>query len=119
MPLQIHYEPNNVCVLHISGVLKRSEFAAAQNDIARKIDSGSKPRLVAIVENFEGWERGADWNDLDFLFSRSGEIDRIAIVAEPQWEANALAFAGVGVRRAPVRLFPPNQLTEARRWLAE
>ena len=101
----------------ISGTLKQSEFAAEQADIARRIDSGSKPRVLVIGEKFEGWERGADWNDLDFMISHGGEIAKIAIVAEPRWEVQALAFAGAGVRRAPVRFFPPDELSAARAWL--
>jgi hypothetical protein len=75
--------------------------------------------LLAIAEDFEGWERGADWNDLDFLFSHSDKIAKIAIVADPRWEAQALAFAGAGVRPAPVKLFSPDELAQARDWLAE
>jgi hypothetical protein len=115
----MQYEDNDICVLRISGILKRSEFGASQSAVGRKIDLGTKPRLLAILENFEGWERGADWNDLDFLLSHSGEIAKIAIVAEPGWEVQALAFAGAGVRRAPVRFFPPNELAQARAWLAD
>ncbi|PYL01780.1 MAG: hypothetical protein DME32_08445 [Verrucomicrobia bacterium] len=113
----IEYEPNDIYVLRISGTLKQSEFAAEQADIARRIDSGSKPRVLVIGEKFEGWERGADWNDLDFMISHGGEIAKIAIVAEPRWEVQALAFAGAGVRRAPVRFFPPDELSAARAWL--
>ena len=119
MTVQIQYQPDDIYVLRISGILKRSEFAAEQNALARQIDSGSKPRLLVILEKFEGWERGADWNDLDFMISHSGKISKIAIVAEPRWETLALAFAGAGVRRAPVKFFPPNELEEARSWLAE
>ena len=71
MPIEIEYEPNDICVLRIRGVLKQSEFAAKQSALADKIDVGAKPRVLAIVENFEGFERGADWNDLDFLLSHS------------------------------------------------
>src|SRR5215472_14028819 len=119
MPVQTEYEPNDVCVLRITGTLKQSEFAAAQNDLARKIDTGSKPRVLAIVESFEGWERGADWNDLDFLVSHGGEIARIAIVADAKWEMQALAFAGAGVRPAPVKFFRPAELEQARSWIAQ
>jgi hypothetical protein len=105
MPVQINYEPNDTCVLRISGILKRSEFGAEQKMLARHIDTGSKPRLLVILENFEGWEHGADWNDLEFIFSHAGEIAKIAIVAEPGWETPALAFAGASVRRAPVKFF--------------
>ncbi len=119
MPVQIQYQTNDICVLRISGILKRSEFGAEQEALARQIDSGSKPRLLVILENFDGWERGADWNDLDFMFSHGGEISKIAIVAERRWEPFTLAFAGAGVRRAPVKFFLPNELDHARSWLAE
>jgi hypothetical protein len=58
-------------------------------------------------------------NDLDFLFSHSSEISKIAIVSEPRWEALALAFTGAGFRRAPVKFFRPNEQEQAQSWLAE
>jgi hypothetical protein len=119
MSLKIQYQPNDVCVLRISGILKQSEFSAEQNALGRRIETGSNPRLLVILENFEGWERGADWNDLDFLLSYSHKITKIAIVAEPHWETLALAFAGAGVRRAQVKFFPLNEVEQARSWLAE
>jgi len=119
MSVQIEYQPNDICVLRISGTLKQSEFAAEQGAISQKIDAGAKPRLLAILEDFQGWERGADWNDLDFLISHSDEIAKIAIVAQPQWKTQALAFAGAGIRRCPVKFFAPEELATARTWLAE
>ena len=84
MPVQINYEPNDICVLRISGILKRSEFGAEEKALARRIDTGLKPCLLVILEeNFEGWERGADWNDLDFYISHGRKISKVAIVAEP------------------------------------
>ena len=119
MPATIEFESDEICVLRVSGTLTRAEFAAAQATVAQKIEAGAKPRVLAILDHFEGWERGADWNDLDFLFSHSGSIAKIAVVVDPRWEVHALAFAGAGVRRAPVKLFPPDELANARQWLAE
>lgn len=119
MPATIQIEPNDVYLLRLSGTVERSEFSAVQDKTAGDINAGVKPRILAILENFEGWERGAEWGDLGFLFSQSHEIARIAIVGEPQWEENALAFAGAGFRRAPVKFFPASQIAEARTWLAE
>ena len=57
---------------------------------------------------------------ISIFFSRMGsKISKIAIVAEPRWEPLSLAFAGVGVRRAPVKFFPPNELEQAGSWLAD
>jgi len=119
MPAHMRHEPDGIFLVRISGVLKQAEFHGLQDEIAKHIDDGKKPRVLAMLENFEGWEHGADWNDLDFLMSYSNEIERIAIVGDPQWEPHALAFAGAGVRRAPVKFFSPEHLTQARRWLSE
>src|SRR5690242_16469943 len=117
MPAEIKFEPNDVCVLRINGVLKESEFQARQSELAREFETGITVRLLAILEDFQGWEWDADWDDLEFLFSHSGKITKIAIVAEQRWEMDALAFAGAGIRSAPVKLFPPNELAKARQWL--
>ena len=119
MPAHMRHEPDGIFLVRINGLLKQSEFTRLEQEIAKHIDDGAKPRVFAILERFEGWERGADWNDLDFLMSHSNEIERIAIVGDPQWEAPALAFAGAGVRRAPVKFFPAEESTQARTWLLE
>ena len=52
MPLTVHYEPNDdIWVLHMSGTVKRPEFAAGQAEVARKIDTGARPRLLSIFQN--------------------------------------------------------------------
>jgi hypothetical protein len=119
MPATLQWEPNEVGVLRFGGVLKQAEFAAAQDQMAEKIKTGVKPRLLAIAHDFHGWERGADWNDLDYMIAHADDIQRIAVVAESKWETKALAFAGAGVRKAPVKFFTPEQLNDARAWLVE
>ena len=119
MAVEIDYEPNDICVFRVSGILQRAQFGAEQSVLAQKMDAGAQPRLLFILDGFEGFEQGADWNDLDFLFSYSDKIAKIAIVGEPRWEVHGLAFAGAGVRRAPVKFFRPEQLAEARAWLSE
>ena len=119
MSAKIEFEDNDICVLRIGGTLSQPEFATCQAELAKKIDAGSKPRLLVVAENFEGWQRFADWNDLDFMLSHGGAIAKIALVGDQRWETSALAFAGAGVRRAPVKFFPLDQLAQARVWLAE
>jgi hypothetical protein len=119
MPANLQLEPNYVFVLRFSGVAKRSEFAADQAALARAIDTGVQPVVLALLENFEGWEKGADWNDLDFMLTHGNEIAKIAIVGEACWEVDALAFAGAGFRKAPVKFFVSGQEAQARAWLGE
>jgi hypothetical protein len=102
MPAQIQFESDGTCVLRGSGTLKQSEFAGIQKQIATKIEQGAKPRLLAILENFEGWERGVDWNDLDFLMAYSDAIKKIAIVGQPEWRhmLSRLPEPASGARRS-------------------
>ena len=119
MPATIHRESNNLYVLRLSGEVQRSEFDKVQDNTAAEIDRGVKPRILAILENFEGWEKSVPWSNLDFHYWHSNEIVKIAIVGEQRWERAAIAFAGAGFRNAPVKFFPDSQLAEARAWLAE
>ena len=73
-------------------------------------------KLLVILEDFEGFERGANWGDISFLVKHDRQIERIATVADLKWESDALTFAGAGFRRE-VRFFPLNQLVQARAWL--
>ena len=118
MAASIQRETNDIYALRLSGTVLRSEIAAVQDKVAVDIDAGTRPRILALLENFEGFERGADWGDLDFLFSHINDIAKIAIVGEPSWERDTLAFAGAGSRKAPVKFFPSNQLAVAREWIA-
>jgi hypothetical protein len=46
--------------------------------------------VLVIVENFKGWERGADWGDRDFFVEHDHQIEKIAIVGDPKWELQTL-----------------------------
>jgi hypothetical protein len=50
MPVQIQPQPNDIYVIRINGVLKQFEFSAQQSAVGRNIDTGSKPRLLIILE---------------------------------------------------------------------
>lgn len=119
MPATIQRETNNTYVLRLSGILQESEFRRTQDSLASDIDAGITPCLLTLLENFEGWERGAEWGNLDFMYWHSPAIAKIAIVGEPRWESEAMAFAGAGSRKAPIKFFPSDRLAEARAWLEE
>jgi hypothetical protein len=118
MGATIEREEGNLRVLRITGLLKKSEFDAALATEARQWGPATRVTVLVIVENFKGLERGADWGDITFYETHGDQIDKIAIVADPQFETDLLAFAGAGFRRAAVKFFSANQLVLARAWLA-
>jgi hypothetical protein len=118
MPVTIQRIDDSTYVLRLSGMVQRTEFDNVQDPVAGDVERGVHPRILAVLENFEGWGQGLEWGNLDFRYWHSNEIEKIAIVGEPRWEQQALAFAGMGFRNAPVKFFPDTRLAEARTWLA-
>lgn len=106
-----------ICELHIRGLLKRADLAAAEADMAARIDAGERPRVLVLIENFGGWQKGDDWNNLDFMFSYGDKIAKIAIVGAGDKQAEVKAFTGAGLRPTPVAFFESPDA--ARAWLAE
>ena len=117
MSAQITDVSDGIITLKITGILRQSEMAAVQKQAVEIIDKQGRVGLLAVMENFEGWERGGDWNDFEFQISHGDDIARIALVADPQWETGAMAFSGAGFRKASVRFFPTLQLEQAKAWI--
>jgi hypothetical protein len=115
--IQKEKEDSDVRVLHVTGTLTKQEFDEVRANAAKKLGFFDRVRLLVIAENFEGWERGADWGDSSFFSMHGWKIKKIAIVADPQWKAKFLAFTVAGLRRAPVEFFPTGQTDQARAWL--
>ena len=117
MNVTIQQEEGNVRVLRITGLLRKSEMDSVLATEAREWGPTTRVKVLVIVEEFEGFERGTDWEDMSFFEKYGDQIDKIAIVADPQLEMDFLMFAGAGLRRAPVKFFSAIQLALARAWL--
>ena len=117
MGLTVQQE-NDVWVLRVTGVLQKSELEKIQTAGARELKEGGTVKLLIIAENFEGWERGADWGDVSFFVEHGDQIEKIAILGDAKRKTEWLAFAGAGFRRAPVKYFLPDQITQAQAWLS-
>jgi hypothetical protein len=75
--------------------------------------------MLVILENFEGWEQGEEWSNLDFMFTHGENIVKIAIVGAGAKEAEIKVFTGAGMRPTPVEFFAADQLPAAKAWLLE
>jgi len=117
MGLTVQQEAGNTQVLRVTGMLRKTELDVAQAAAVKKFETLDKIKVLVVAENFEGWERSDDWGDMSFLLQHGDRIEKIAIVADPKWEAKFLMFAGAGFRKAEVKIFAANQLAEARTWL--
>lgn len=118
MPITSQYDkPNQLCEIHLSGVLRHEELTANQEKLAPHIEAGDQPRILVVVDDFAGWERDGDWSNLDFMFSHGAKIAKIAFVGDKRWEDQLKMFVGAGFRSAPVGYFESEHIDVARAWL--
>jgi hypothetical protein len=118
MGVTIQQEESKLMVMRITGLLRKAELDAALAAEARKWGSATRIKVLVMVEDFEGFERDADWGDISFLVKHDDQIEKIAIIADPKWEIETLTFAGAGFRKGEVKFFPRNQLAQARAWVS-
>ena len=120
MSVTSHYDPESqIFEIHLSGILRHDEFTSHQQQVAQRIDCGETPRILVMVGDFEGWEKGGDWENLDFMFSHGAHIAKIAFVGDKQWEDQFKLFTGAGYRATPVGYFEPGREETARAWLLD
>ena len=119
MSANLEQHDDRLLVLRIGGQLKKSELDAVQSEFVEKIAGTGTVKLLVLLENFTGWERGEDWGDTDFFFRHRNEFEKIGVVGDPRWEAQVLAFTGAGLRKGPVKFFPETGEPKAHAWLAE
>ena len=116
MPAEILGLEGDVLSLRISGRLSQQHLASAQAGTAKLIAGRPRIRILALVENFSGWEDG-DWNNFSFQEAYDARIERMAIVGAEQWRDLALLFTAQGLRPFPIEYFPASQLAKAKAWL--
>ena len=105
--------------MDVSGTLRRSEVEECEAQLSQELQGGATARLLVVLERFEGWGTGDDWNDLSFYVKHGDAIERIAIVGDEKWRSPALMFAAADLRTAPVEFFPTGGISIARAWLRE
>ena len=118
MSARIFHEGGGTWQLHVTGVLKKSELDSAQDLARNEISSAGPIKVLLVLDAFEGWERGGKWDDMSFMESHGDQVESIAIVADPNWETEAMMFVGAGFRKTRVKFFPTGQAAPARAWLA-
>jgi hypothetical protein len=118
MGATIEQDNNGIWVLQIFGALRKEELDAAQAAALETLNPHDSARvLVLVAEDFRGWVGDEVWNDMTFFIKHGNKIGKIAIVGDAKWKTRIRMFVGAGFRRASVKHFTRDQLSEARVWL--
>jgi SpoIIAA-like len=107
-----------ILTIKVTGRLEQPELARVQRQAAEAIREQGPGRILVLTEDFQGWARGGDWDDLSFQMEHDAHIEKMAVVADEPWKDLALLFTGRGLRPFPVEHFLPGDEDKARAWLA-
>lgn len=118
MPIEFESEKDAVVVFRVSGKLGKAELDRAYIKCEELIKKVGRVKLLAITDNFLGWEGAEGWEDMSFQERNDPYIEKIAIVGEEKWRDLAYAFTLKGLRPVPIEYFGPGQELAARQWLA-
>lgn len=108
----------NPITVRLSGRLGKEEFTKFQGLFLEAMKHRRKLRLLLVLDDFQGWDKGDDWNDVPIHMEYDEQVEKIAIVGDTKWEDLFGAFLGKGLRKIPIRHFPPAGLETARAWLS-
>src|SRR5690349_17359378 len=106
---------NDILTIKITGKLSAPELIGVRKTAAELLRQKDHSKLLVLIQNFEGWNKGGDWGDLSGQAELDPNVEKMAIVGDKKWEDFALIFAGQGLRRFPIEYFDdPNK---AQAWL--
>jgi hypothetical protein len=106
----------NVLAVKASGKLARAEYETFLRRLEDLIAAHGKVRVLFELEDLQGWELGAAWDDLKFTLKHGGDVERCAVVGEKKWHEIMTKLAKPFFR---VKYFDKSQLDEAWRWVLE
>ena len=118
MPMTIAPGIDGTYVMTLRGLLRKSELDAAQQQLLAAAGPAGAIRLLVVLDGFEGWDPGGEWNDLTFYVRHGDRIVRVAIVGPERWRSDAVLFAAAGLRKGSVEFFAEGAIADGRRWLA-
>ena len=104
--------------IDLHGTLSREDYEMFVPATERMIREYGKVRLLVKMHDFEGWSAGALWEDIKWNARHFSQIERLAIVGKRTWHRLMTGFARP-FTSTQVRYFTPEQLSEARAWIAK
>lgn len=102
----------------LQGILHDDDYRTFVPAIEAELANHGKLRLLAYLEDFEGWDLRAAWDDFSFGLKHYDDFDRFAVVGDRAWE-KWMAKLGKAFTAAEVRYFSHADMDQAWAWLRE
>ena len=74
-------------------------------------------KIRFLIEDFNGWEVAAFWDDARIALIYRNAFERIGIIGAPRWVAWGLKLVALVVK-GEIRIFAPSERSEALNWIS-
>ncbi|HEB98967.1 MAG TPA: hypothetical protein ENJ05_05630 [Thiotrichales bacterium] len=115
---RIPVEDKNIFAFKARGKLTEEDYRQFLPQLEELIRKYGRISLYIELEDFEGWEAGAAWQDFRFGLRHDRDFDKIAIVGDKGWEKPLIKFADL-VTRTRIRFFHKDEQKKAWDWLEQ
>jgi hypothetical protein len=112
----ISEQDSPVIEVRASGKITNAELEACLERVGPDLARG-KTRVLEIIDHFAGMDLKAIHTDLHQGPAMAEKVTRVAVVADQSWVRGA-AHLGRLFTHAELRVYRPEQLAEARSWIA-
>ncbi len=108
----------NIVCLRANGKLTHDDYRQILIPRLEQVikEHGKARILLAMGEDFHGWEPAAMWDDAKFGMQHRTDFEKCAVVGGPKWVEWATKV-GALIIPCEVKTFPSNLLTDARSWI--
>ena len=107
-----------VVALNVCGKLHHSDYEELEPKLETIINENGSIQLICYMEDFEGWDLQALWDDLMLDIKHCKDIDRLAIVGNKKWMAYSAKLAKMFIN-GEAKFFSPNLKDEAWEWIQD
>jgi hypothetical protein len=102
----------------VTGKLTGEDYETFVPELDRLIQKHGKIRVLLELNDFQGWDLSALWQDTKFAFKHFDDIERVAIVGQRIWHEGIAEFCKP-FTTAAIRYFDVNESDDAQRWITE
>jgi len=108
--------PDNIIATKATGKLTEADYNKLLPLLNNKIEQYRKIRWYFEMENFDGWELKAVWEDVKFDTKHANDFDKVAMVGEKKWE-EWMTDLMKPFTSAEVKYFDTSQKEDAIKWI--
>ena len=102
----------------ISGQLHDADYEHFVPVLDAAIREHGQVRLLAWLDDFQGWDAAALWDDVKFAAGHYSAVEKVALVGDKKWE-EWMATVCKPFTAAAVKYFDQSQVDEAWAWAGE